>query len=83
MSILGLVLLIIGIILSMIGWLLVLIQAWQDGFWWGVLSFFIPVVGLIYGFMNLTLCRNGMIIWLIGITLATLGIEMRMMPLVG
>ena len=48
MGIAGPGLLIIGLIVHLIGWIMLIVVAWRESIWWGLLSIFVPFVALIF-----------------------------------
>jgi len=48
MGIAGPGLLIIGLVVHLIGWIMLIVVAWRESIWWGLLSIFVPFVALIF-----------------------------------
>ena len=67
------VLLFIGVILSVIGWGMILIAAFRESFLWGIGSLLIPLVGLIFVFTHWQETKNGFFYSLVGAVLIAAG----------
>jgi hypothetical protein len=59
-------LLIVGGILSIVGGIWLLVVAFKESVWWGLGSFFIPFVGLIFAIMHWQVAKKPFLISLAG-----------------
>lgn len=66
------VLFVIGVIVSLIGGLLILVEAFRKSILWGLAVMLIPFVGLIFVFMNWSEAKRGFKVWLVGIGIVVL-----------
>ena len=64
---------VIGSILSLIGWLWIVIFAFKDSVLWGFLSLCVPIVSLVYGIMNWADLKIPTILLIVGTGLSFVG----------
>jgi hypothetical protein len=62
-------LLIVGGILSIVGGIWLLVVAFKESVWWGLGSFFIPFVGLVFAIMHWQVAKKPFLISLAGAVL--------------
>ncbi len=69
-------LLFLGLIVGMIGWVMMLVEAFKRNIWWGLGSFFIPLITLIFAFINWTEAWKGFMVWFAGSAVAMVAVIM-------
>lgn len=74
MAILGLGLILIGALIALVGWVMILIEAFKESVLWGLGSLFIGIVGLIFVIMHFEQTKKGLFIYLGGAVLIGIGI---------
>jgi hypothetical protein len=67
-----------GMILSLVGWLWLVVLGFQDHWAWGVGILIIGILGLVYGFMNFQKAKIPTLLLLGGIILYFIGGGMAM-----
>lgn len=65
MEILGLA----AMVLTLVGWIWLVVLGFKDHWGWGLGIFFIGIVGLVYGFMNFAKAKIPTLLFLAGIIL--------------
>jgi len=65
-----------GIGLLIVGWVIVVIHAFQHGILWGLGSLLIPVVLLIFAILNWDEAKTGGILYTIGVALIIVGVQL-------
>lgn len=66
-----------GLALNAVGGIWILVQAFRTGFWWGLGSLFIPLVGLIFIILNFRYVARPLLLELIGVALYFGGIYLE------
>ena len=64
---------VIGSILSLVGWIWIVIAAFKDSPLWGILSFCVPIVSLVYGIMHWADLKVPTILLVVGTGLSLVG----------
>ncbi len=72
--ILEMLLYIIGGIMSLVGWIMMIVFGFQKNAGWGVGTIFFPIVGVVNGLMNWEQCKKQMIVWFVGIALTIIAV---------
>jgi hypothetical protein len=63
------ILAIVAIVLTLVGWVWLVVLGFKDHWGWGLAIFFIGFVGLVYGFMNFSKAKIPTIMLLVGLIL--------------
>jgi len=63
------ILLYLGYLLSIVGWIWLLVVAFKKSVWWGLGSLLIPFVSLIFAIMNWQVAKKPFLIQLAGVVL--------------
>lgn len=63
---------ILTLLLGLAGWIMMLLEAFKESAAWGLFSLFIAPVLLVFALMNWDRCRNGFILWALGVLIALL-----------
>jgi hypothetical protein len=70
------ILLFLGVVLTLIGGIWIIIEAFKESIVWGICSLIIPLVALIFALMHLDRTKRALIIYVVGLVLAFLGVSM-------
>lgn len=74
MEILGMILLVIGVLISAVGSIWLLIEAFQESILWGLGCVFVPFIPLIFLVMHWSKCAKPSLIMLVGTALGIIGV---------
>jgi hypothetical protein len=63
----------LGAILSIVGWIWLVVVAFKTGVWWGLGTLFIPLVGLIFAIMHWSEAKVPFLVSIVGSVLLYFG----------
>ncbi|MHC4248319.1 MAG: hypothetical protein ACYS9X_04250 [Planctomycetota bacterium] len=63
-----------GGVVSLVGGIMILIEAFKENIGWGLGSLLVPIVALVFAFMHWDRCKKGFAIWAIGFGLFILSV---------
>ncbi|MHC5058724.1 MAG: hypothetical protein ACYTKD_29045 [Planctomycetota bacterium] len=61
-----------GGVVSLVGGIMILIEAFKENIGWGLGSLLVPIVALVFAFMHWDKCKKGFTIWALGFGLCIL-----------
>jgi hypothetical protein len=73
MGIVGFLLIALGGVAGFVGWIWLLVVAFQESVPWGLGSLLVPFVGLIFAFLHWAEAKRPFLVWVLGIVLAVAG----------
>jgi hypothetical protein len=73
MTLLGTIILFVGVLIQLVSWVLILIMAFNDEFLWGLLSLVIPPVAIIYVIVHMEETKYILLTFLCGASLSIIG----------
>jgi uncharacterized membrane protein len=73
MSVLGGILMFVGVIIGVVGGVWLLIEAFKQSIWWGLGCFFISIVSLIFVIVHFEVAKKPFFVSLAGTVLIILG----------
>jgi len=73
MAAIGMLLVLVGWLVSLVGGIMVLIEAFKNSVVWGLASLFIPFVILVFVILNWDVSKKGFLISVVGMIIAVVG----------